>query len=134
MGIFRHKWSAAHEERERQEQQKLNKQLNARLGIVKPNEEIETSYNTNLMIVGAQLTQICHPDGGKPKEIVATYAEVMDELRNWFEIVPMREKLENMLEETVWSRWSVKEQPVVPIYTPRLNRRQGLGGNHQAGL
>ncbi|MDY6835343.1 MAG: hypothetical protein SVY53_11145 [Chloroflexota bacterium] len=124
MGLIGHSSSAAEEERERREQDEFLERISARLGFIKENTDANTAYNSNLLIVGAHLTQVCHPNGGTSKEIVGTYKEIMRDLIDWFNVVPLREKLEDILEESVWSKWSVKEQPVIPTYTPKLNRRR----------
>jgi len=124
MGLFSRKSDEIANERRHKEEQEFKEKMEGRLGFVKVDEQSETTYNSNLMIVGAHLTQICHPNGGSPEEILATYTKMMEGLIDWFNVVPLKEKLEGMLEETIWSRWAVKEQPVVPTYMPWLQRRQ----------
>lgn len=122
MNLKGRKSSTVEQKTLRMEEEELRERVEARWGFIKTDEHTEALYNANLMRVGADLTRVCHPNGGRPKEIVATYAEVMEELMDWFNIVPLREKLEDMLESKIWSRWSPPEQPVVPLYTPELKR------------
>ena len=124
MKLFGRKSSDVQEEKERKAQEELKQSINARFGLIKTDEHAEIFYNGNLMMVGAHLTQVCHPDGGTPDQIVTSYTQVMERLTDWFNIVPVREKLEGMLGEKVWSEWSVKEQPVVPAYTPHFLKKR----------
>ena len=124
MGLFQRKSSVAEQAKEVREEQEFHEKLASRTGFVKVDEEAQPLYNAHLMLAGAQLTQVCHPNGGNPDDIVDTYARVMTRLIDWFNIVPLREKLESMLDEEIWSRWSVEEQPVVPTYTPALKRKK----------
>ena len=132
MRLFGRESDANEEERERKEEGQFREKLNSRLGFIKTDEQAETLYNANLLIVGAHLTQVCHPTGGAPKEILSTYTQLMEGLIDWFNITPLRERLEDMLEEAVWSKWAVKEQPVVPTYTPLLKRKQ-MGNTEKPG-
>ena len=118
MKLFNRKPSELEQAREAKAQDELHDKVNERFGFIKTDQNEETFYNGNLMMVGAHLTQVCHPNGGTPKEIVSSYIQVMEELLDWFNIVPLRERLDDMLEQRVSSEWSVKEQPVVPAYTP----------------
>ena len=113
---------------ERKTQEEFQETINGRFGFIKTDPQTETYYNGNLMMVGAHLTQVCHPNGGTPDQIVNSYIQVMGKLTDWFNLVPLREKLEGMLEEKVWSEWSVKEQPVVPAYTPYFLRNRCTDG------
>ncbi|MDY6833585.1 MAG: hypothetical protein SVY53_02145 [Chloroflexota bacterium] len=92
MGLFRRKSSVYEQEREIREEQEFQEKLASRTGFVKVDEEAQPLYNAHLMIVGAQLTQVCHPNGGNADEIVDTYARVMTRLIDWFNIVPLKEK------------------------------------------
>ena len=130
MGLFGRKLSAEDLARESREEDEFRKVVASRTGFVEVDEEAQSRYNANLMLVGAQLTQVCHPNGGDPDEIVATYERVMGKLLDWFNIVPLRERLETMLDKEIWSKWSVAEQPIVPTYTPTLKKRQ-VGTNHE---
>ena len=73
------------------------------------------------MMVGAHLAQGCHPNGAEPEVMVATYTRVMSELMDWFNIVPVREKLEPMLAQQIYTKW----EPQVPMrgfYEPTLKK------------
>ena len=131
MRIFDRGSDSAEEERESVAQEELAKEYDALLGHVKPDEQTKTFYNGNLMIVGTHLTQVCHSTGASPKQVVATYAEVMDELTEWFHLMPVKGKLEQMLEERISSKWSPKEQPVESMYTPNVKKFMGNNTKQQ---
>ena len=118
---------------ERKAQEELKGSLQERFGFIPTDEQTETFYNGNLMMVAAHLTQVCHPNGGTPTEIVNSYTQVIQQLMDWFNIVPMRERLDNMLEERINSPWAVPQQPVVPAYTPRFIKSKQGNGNCRDG-
>ncbi|MDY6834111.1 MAG: hypothetical protein SVY53_04850 [Chloroflexota bacterium] len=124
---FGHKSDPDKEQRDMIEEEQFQEKYNALLGYIKTDEQTETYYNGHLMVVGTHLTQVCHSTGASPKQVVATYAEVMQELGSWFHVLPVKEKLEQMLDEKIWSKWSPKEQPVESMYTP--NARKFAGNN-----
>ncbi|MDY6835455.1 MAG: hypothetical protein SVY53_11720 [Chloroflexota bacterium] len=124
MNPFESKSKDHKEEAERQAQQELRDKVNERFGFIKTDEQAEVYYNGNLMMVAAHLTQVCYPNGGTPDQIVNSYIQVMERLMSWFNVLPLREKLEDMLEEKITSPWAVKEQPVVPAYTPLFTRNR----------
>ena len=112
-------------EDERKAREEFWQRYNSVLGLPKVDEQAETYYNGQLIVARAHLTQICHPNGGSPKQVAATYSQIMQELMDWINIVPLRERLEGVVEETISSRWAIKEQPVEPLYTPELKRKRG---------
>ena len=127
MNLFGQKpLSAAEEEIERKAQEEFRERFASQFGEIKTDKQAEVFYNGNLMMVGTHLTHVCHSTGASPEEVLATYARLMDGLMDWFSVVPMREKVEEMLDDTIKSRWSVKEQPVMPLYTPKLKK---MGNN-----
>ncbi|MDY6835451.1 MAG: hypothetical protein SVY53_11700 [Chloroflexota bacterium] len=129
MSLFRrNKNTTAQDEAEERELEQFKSMINARLGYVDTDKQSEVLYNAHLLMAAAQLADICHTTGASPKEVLATYTELAEGLRDWFNLVPLRKKLEAMLDEKVHSKWAVKEQPVMPTYTPILKRRQ-VGGN-----
>lgn len=132
MNLFGRKSDATGEEREKKAQEEFKEEFDSLLGHVKLDEHSETFYNGNLMIVGTHLTQVCHSTGASPKQVVATYGQVMGELMSWFNMVPLKERLEDMLDERVWSKWSPKEQPVESMYTPQVNRMKRSNSDHQS--
>ena len=124
MGLFGRKSSSDRlkEQREEELRQNLFERLYARRGLVKRDPQLEATYHGNLMMVGAHLAQGCHPNGAEPEIMVATYTRVMGELMDWFNIVPVRQKLEPMLAQQIYTKW----EPQVPMrgfYEPTLKKR-----------
>ena len=128
MNVFKRKHSAADEAREEKAREEFQEEYDAIYGFIKTDERAETIYNANLMRVGADLARGCHPNGASPQEMLTTYTQLMDGLKSWFNIVPIREKLEAKIEENIWTEWSPKEQPLKPTYTPLL-KRKNMGNN-----
>ncbi|MDY6834402.1 MAG: hypothetical protein SVY53_06325 [Chloroflexota bacterium] len=123
MGLFGRKSNSARlkEQREEELRQNLFERLYARRGLVKRDPQLEATYHGNLMMVGAHLAQGCHPNGAEPEVMVATYTRVMSELMDWFNIVPIRQKLEPMLAQQIYTKW----EPQVPMrgfYEPTLKK------------
>ena len=124
MRLFRRKNTTIDEE-EMRAREEFWQTYGSMWGQRRPEAKEESIYNANLMLVGANLTQICHPNGGSSKEVLGTYTEMMEGLLDWLNIVPLRERLEGMLDEQIWSKWSPPQQPVVPLYTPQVKIRKG---------
>jgi len=58
----------------------------------------ETMIYQSLFQVAAQLTQVCHPNGATPKEVVATFTEVYEPLIDWYKGSPMKVEIRKMLD------------------------------------
>ena len=132
MSLLKHRSKNVDNDLDAKREDEFRKRANTRFGLVDIDEQAQISYNSNLMIVGAHLTQICHPNGGTADDIVDTYTHVMSKLVDWLNIVPLREKLESMLDDAVFSEYSYKEQPVMPTYTPLLKRKHVITDHKQA--
>ena len=100
MSLFRrNKQTTAQHEAEERELEQFKSTINARLGYVDTDEQSEALYNVQLLMTAAQLANSCHTTGASPKEVLATYTELAEGLRDWFNLVPLRKKLEAMLDE-----------------------------------
>jgi hypothetical protein len=53
---------------------------------------------SSLFQVAAQLTQICHPNGGKPKEVLDTFIEIYEPLSEWYRGTPVKEEIKKMID------------------------------------
>jgi hypothetical protein len=53
---------------------------------------------SGLFQVAAQLTQICHPNGGKPDEVVDTFTQVYALLHEWYKGSDFKVEIKRMLE------------------------------------
>lgn len=53
---------------------------------------------SSLFQVAARLTEICHPNGGKPKEVLDTFIEIYEPLAEWYRGTPAKAELKKMLD------------------------------------
>jgi len=72
-----------------------------------PLVDAEVLYNTQLLLVGAHVTQIALTTGKPVKEVVTTYAEAIKELRDWFSGKSVKERIEELVSQVSTSEWDI---------------------------
>ena len=53
---------------------------------------------SGLFQVASQLTQICHPNGGNPEEVVDTFTKIYDLLHSWYKGDTFKAEMKRMLD------------------------------------
>jgi len=61
-------------------------------------EHREAMLNSSLFGVAAQLTQMAHPNGGTPEELVPTFTKTYGLLQDWFRGGPFKAELRQLLD------------------------------------
>ena len=61
-------------------------------------EQRQAILYSSLFQVAAQLTQICHPNGGNPHEVLATFIAIYDPLEDWYKGAPLTGEIKKMLD------------------------------------
>jgi hypothetical protein len=65
---------------------------------------------SGLFQVASQLTQICHPNGGKPEEVVDTFTKVYDLLHSWYKGDAFKAEMRRMLDVLLPDPYAAPEQ------------------------
>jgi len=53
---------------------------------------------SSLFHVTAELTHICHPNGGKPQEVLETFSNMYDGVQDWYKGGKLKDELKKILE------------------------------------
>ena len=69
--------------------------------------EAEVLYNSQILLVGAHVTQIALTTGRPVKEVVETYAEAIGELRDWFAGKQVKQRIESLIDQVTTSEWDI---------------------------